>query len=359
MLSASRSRIFQIGVLGSGSVFGDCGAGRESISRTFMGRSRLSPAELNERIILGTRAPRDDCTTRPIVNLRYIFLGGVLCLTFKAGSSPRRITSLTKIGKMEAKSTNHTNEAKQADVDDITSHLSSMRIVSQIVHEYRLDRRRLAEEDYEERKRSRIYTAQVPAQTASFFAYHGIPFDYFSRVPPSSPRNLTRTAIEASKRRIEALRASDQRKEADYESYRSDLIEKGILKPAGFGHLIPTTEVSEDEAQAIKTKIYKGSKDEQVVELFNASITKHCLRTLSLNTWVNDEVINAFLKLCKSRSEVTRDRVHLFTSFFYSTLNSPEGGCTFRLVSSSSGLLLINHRQVSQNSTLDSSKTRA
>lgn len=86
-----------------------------------------------------------------------------------------------------------------------------------------------------------------------------------------------------------------------------------------FIHLIPTLKLTEDETNTIKTyitSIKNSERKKEIVDRFNADITALNLLTLEPETWLGDEVINAFCKLCLRRSSVTRSNVYYFNTFF-------------------------------------------
>jgi len=69
----------------------------------------------------------------------------------------------------------------------------------------------------------------------------------------------------------------------------------------------------------VKRALAPGNSKEVFVEGFNAEITRGDISTLRDATWLNDEVVNFYFNLLKSRSESSADfpKVHVFNTFFY------------------------------------------
>jgi Ulp1 family protease len=98
-----------------------------------------------------------------------------------------------------------------------------------------------------------------------------------------------------------------------------------------FDYLIPKTELSlEEEARCME--ISKRNSTEIVCMRFNADITKHCFATLNVGCWLNDEVVNAFLKLASRRGGNRKDRPHVFDSFFLPTRSRGPTGYDYSQV---------------------------
>eukprot|EP00128_Syssomonas_multiformis_P015255 Colp12_sorted_trinity150504_noHs@5904 len=79
-------------------------------------------------------------------------------------------------------------------------------------------------------------------------------------------------------------------------------------------------ELTEEQRAKVQSVFFDGNADDVVVKIENANITKHDLRTLRGNTWLNDEVINAYMFLLVERAKQAERKVHCFKTHFYSTL---------------------------------------
>ena len=69
----------------------------------------------------------------------------------------------------------------------------------------------------------------------------------------------------------------------------------------------------------VKKALSSGNPREVMVEGFNAEITRGDISTLRESVWLNDEVVNFYFNLIKSRSESDGNlpKVHVFNTFFY------------------------------------------
>jgi len=120
----------------------------------------------------------------------------------------------------------------------------------------------------------------------------------------------------------------------EYTNSKLNTDTKTISEEIDLSYLIPNKHVSKEDLKLID-RIYSGSDpDEEIVERFNASITRHCFKTLSLSKWVNDEIINCYANLCWKRNSVSvQKQSYLFSSFFLTTLVSVKDGYKFSNVS--------------------------
>ena len=77
--------------------------------------------------------------------------------------------------------------------------------------------------------------------------------------------------------------------------------------------------LSNDALGIVKKSLSSGNPKEKLVEGFNAEITRGDISTLRESVWLNDEVVNFYFNLIKSRSESDSNlpKVHVFNTFFY------------------------------------------
>lgn len=77
--------------------------------------------------------------------------------------------------------------------------------------------------------------------------------------------------------------------------------------------------LSNDALAIVKKALSSGNPKEKMVEGFNAEITRGDISTLRESVWLNDEVVNFYFNLIKSRSESDSNlpKVHVFNTFFY------------------------------------------
>jgi Ulp1 family protease len=57
-----------------------------------------------------------------------------------------------------------------------------------------------------------------------------------------------------------------------------------------------------------------------LVSAFNVDIKKHDILTLENGKWLNDEIINFYAQLIMDRAKTKFCKVHVYNTFFYSTL---------------------------------------
>ena len=92
--------------------------------------------------------------------------------------------------------------------------------------------------------------------------------------------------------------------------------------------LIPKEKLTKSQEQLLKAKLPDDQPGEQVVcVLFGVKLTLNEFRTLDSEQWLNDEIANTYCQLllaCYSEAQV--NEIHVFSSFFYSTLVKPKSG---------------------------------
>ncbi|CAG8531421.1 535_t:CDS:2 [Acaulospora colombiana] len=91
--------------------------------------------------------------------------------------------------------------------------------------------------------------------------------------------------------------------------------------------------LTEQQKNMVKTLLtpdgvkYKSST--VVIEKFNLSIKIKDIQTLSIGSWLNDEIINFYCNLIMERAKTCPEKyppIHIVNTFFYSTLMGDSGG---------------------------------
>ena len=92
--------------------------------------------------------------------------------------------------------------------------------------------------------------------------------------------------------------------------------------------LIPKEPLTRSQKQLLKAKLPDDQPGEQVVcVLFGVKLTLNEFRTLDSEQWLNDEIVNVYCQLLLARyNEAQANELHVFSSFFYSTLVKPKSG---------------------------------
>eukprot|EP00510_Aplanochytrium_minuta_P003319 CAMPEP_0184006900 /NCGR_PEP_ID=MMETSP0954-20121128/990_1 /TAXON_ID=627963 /ORGANISM="Aplanochytrium sp, Strain PBS07" /LENGTH=288 /DNA_ID=CAMNT_0026285581 /DNA_START=692 /DNA_END=1558 /DNA_ORIENTATION=+ len=88
--------------------------------------------------------------------------------------------------------------------------------------------------------------------------------------------------------------------------------------------------ITEDEEAIYQKGMFGGSDSEIVVDIFNVSLERGKLNCLAPGSWLNDEVINIFMKLLRAYSVENSNKngnesfsqCYFFSSFFYTQLYS-------------------------------------
>ena len=92
--------------------------------------------------------------------------------------------------------------------------------------------------------------------------------------------------------------------------------------------LIPKEPLTKSQEQLLKAKLPDDQPGEQVVcVLFGVKLTFNEFRTLDSEQWLNDEIVNVYCQLLLARyNEAQANELHVFSSFFYSTLVNSKSG---------------------------------
>jgi Ulp1 family protease len=100
-----------------------------------------------------------------------------------------------------------------------------------------------------------------------------------------------------------------------------------------FKHLVRTTPLTSEEITIINNSMTGSPSDDDddavVSTVYKINVTQHSIKTLQPGQWINDECINAYMKLLENRVSIENrpDRPYFFNSFFYAKYMNPnEGG---------------------------------
>jgi sentrin-specific protease 1 len=97
--------------------------------------------------------------------------------------------------------------------------------------------------------------------------------------------------------------------------------------------------LSDEQRELLNNKIFnRGSANEILISKFNVDMTREKALCLKYGTWLNDEVINFYMKLLQERddrrcqADCSRKASHFFLSFFITKLLDGSTGYNYDAV---------------------------
>lgn len=164
-------------------------------------------------------------------------------------------------------------------------------------------------------QQQQAFTTRREHEIHDFLKFHRLTQGFFKTPAAAEEEEPVDHYLLASKQRTAKLQSKTKEyAERDY-GYKLVLFREESQR------LIPRKPLTLQENDLLEEQVYSfGCENDEIVDRYNAPITKNCLRTLSLNTWVNDEIVNAYCQMCRHRTERAVQTTHLFSSFFLNTL---------------------------------------
>ena len=93
--------------------------------------------------------------------------------------------------------------------------------------------------------------------------------------------------------------------------------------------------LSRDQCEQVEDEWSSGSGEDVLVDKYNVALKRKKFRCLRDGTWLNDEVINFYMKILQEYADTSDNvsqTVHIHNSFFFSKLCRERGGYTYRNV---------------------------